>query len=140
MVMATNVRMMKNENQKSEHPLDALSSLLGDDLTQVNAMILRNMQSDVPLIPQLAAYLIAAGGETHPPPCSPSPVRGFTATAARALLALRHRLSSFTPLHCCTTMSLTKASNAGGNHPPMSSSEIRPVCWSAISCFPARFS
>ncbi|MDB5490532.1 MAG: Octaprenyl-diphosphate synthase / Dimethylallyltransferase / Geranyltranstransferase [Micavibrio sp.] len=56
---------MKNdhEGQKGEHPLDVLSSLLGDDLVRVNAMILRNMESEVPLIPQLAAYLIAAGGK-----------------------------------------------------------------------------
>lgn len=50
-------------SSKSEHPLDHLSFLLGDDLAQVNAMILKNMESEVPLIPQLAAYLIAAGGK-----------------------------------------------------------------------------
>ncbi len=45
------------------HPLDRLSALLGDDMQQVNTMIIRNMHSEVQLIPQLAAYLIAAGGK-----------------------------------------------------------------------------
>ena len=48
---------------KAAHPLDQLSTLLGDDMQQVNAMIIKNMHSDVQLIPQLAAYLIAAGGK-----------------------------------------------------------------------------
>lgn len=46
-----------------QHPLDRLSALLGDDMARVNGMIVRNMESEVPLIPQLAAYLIAAGGK-----------------------------------------------------------------------------
>ena len=45
------------------HPLDRVSALLGDDMAQVNGLILKNMESDVALIPQLAAYLIAAGGK-----------------------------------------------------------------------------
>jgi octaprenyl-diphosphate synthase len=63
--MTTVAQMMKStpENNKGEHPLDTLSALLGDDLARVNEMILGNMQSEVPLIPQLAAYLIAAGGK-----------------------------------------------------------------------------
>lgn len=45
------------------HPLDRLSALLGDDMAQVNGLIVENMRSEVPLIPQLATYLIAAGGK-----------------------------------------------------------------------------
>lgn len=45
------------------HPLDRLTALLGDDMVRVNDVILKNMASDVALIPQLAAYLIAAGGK-----------------------------------------------------------------------------
>lgn len=44
-------------------PLDRLSTLLGDDMNRVNALILQNMHSEVALIPQLAAYLVAAGGK-----------------------------------------------------------------------------
>lgn len=45
------------------NPLDSLSRLLAGDMKKVNALILQNMQSSVPLIPQLASYLIAAGGK-----------------------------------------------------------------------------
>lgn len=45
------------------HPLDRLSSLLGDDLAKVNDLIITRMDSHVALIPQLAAWLIAAGGK-----------------------------------------------------------------------------
>ncbi len=44
-------------------PLDRLSDLLGDDMLKVNELIIGNMQSDVPMIPQLAGYLIASGGK-----------------------------------------------------------------------------
>lgn len=54
---------IKAETQNDESPLNALSSLLADDMDAVNAMILKHMNSDVSLIPQLANYLIAAGGK-----------------------------------------------------------------------------
>lgn len=60
--MTANTATMKPAD-KTAHPLDQLSTLLGDDMQHVNAMIIKNMHSDVQLIPQLAAYLIAAGGK-----------------------------------------------------------------------------
>ena len=45
------------------NPLEELADLLDTDMRAVNALILERMQSDVQLIPQLAAYLIAAGGK-----------------------------------------------------------------------------
>lgn len=44
-------------------PLDELSAVLDADMRQVNALILKCMESDVALIPRLARYLIAAGGK-----------------------------------------------------------------------------
>lgn len=44
-------------------PLPQLCDLLQDDMKAVNATIVTQMQSDVPLIPELANYLIAAGGK-----------------------------------------------------------------------------
>lgn len=44
-------------------PLAELSALLGSDMKAVNKVIIGHMQSDVPLIPQLAGYLIASGGK-----------------------------------------------------------------------------
>lgn len=47
----------------SSSPLEELSHMLSSDMASVNELILERMQSDVPLIPQLAGYLIAAGGK-----------------------------------------------------------------------------
>jgi octaprenyl-diphosphate synthase len=53
-----------NPAQKtSKSPLDALQSMLLGDMNAVNAMIIARMDSPVPMIPQLAGYLIAAGGK-----------------------------------------------------------------------------
>lgn len=43
--------------------LAVLSELLGDDLARCNRTIVERMASPVPLIPRLAAHLIAAGGK-----------------------------------------------------------------------------
>ncbi len=43
--------------------LDRLAALFADDMAAVNAVILERMQSSVPLIPELARYLIASGGK-----------------------------------------------------------------------------
>jgi len=45
------------------HPLERLEQLLHADMLRVNAMIIERFQSDIPLIPRVAAYLIAAGGK-----------------------------------------------------------------------------
>ncbi len=43
--------------------LDDLTKLTQEDLKAVNAIILERMESEVPLIPQLAGHIIAAGGK-----------------------------------------------------------------------------
>ena len=53
----------QQEQNTAQTPLDRLSSALHDDMLKVNELIIENMQSDVPLIPQLAGYLIASGGK-----------------------------------------------------------------------------
>ncbi len=56
---------MKTQTKQADrqNPLDSLNDLLADDMRAVNALIIENMQAEVPLIPQLAGYLIAAGGK-----------------------------------------------------------------------------
>ncbi|HBM90834.1 MAG TPA: farnesyltranstransferase [Rhodospirillaceae bacterium] len=44
-------------------PLEALSALVADDLAAVNRLILERMDSDVPLISDLAQHVISAGGK-----------------------------------------------------------------------------
>ena len=43
--------------------LDRLSDLLAGDMQSVNRIIVDRMQSPVALIPQLAGYIVAAGGK-----------------------------------------------------------------------------
>ncbi|MBM3555627.1 MAG: polyprenyl synthetase family protein, partial [Alphaproteobacteria bacterium] len=43
--------------------LNALQALVGEDLAKVNQVILDHMTSRIPLIPQLAGHIIAAGGK-----------------------------------------------------------------------------
>ncbi len=47
--------------------LDPLVQLVASDMNQVNAVILDRMQSEVPLIPELAGHLIAGGGKRMRP-------------------------------------------------------------------------
>lgn len=47
--------------------LDAILTLVAADMHDVNAAILDRMQSDVPLIPELAGHLIAGGGKRMRP-------------------------------------------------------------------------
>jgi octaprenyl-diphosphate synthase len=54
----------EDRTERSDHPgLAALRDLVAEDLRSVNAAILDNMHSTVPLIPQLAGHIIAAGGK-----------------------------------------------------------------------------
>ena len=73
----------------SVNPLDGLSALLDSDMKAVNAMIVARMDSPVPMIPQLAGYLIAAGGKR---------IRPLMTLAATALyhgdMARAHRLAT----------------------------------------------
>lgn len=48
---------------KDGNPLDRLAERLAEDMAAVNATIISKMHSDVPLIPELASHLIAAGGK-----------------------------------------------------------------------------
>ncbi|NNC73473.1 MAG: polyprenyl synthetase family protein [Sphingomonadaceae bacterium] len=47
----------------SEPSLDPMIALVSKDMHAVNSVILERMQSDVPLIPELAGHLIAGGGK-----------------------------------------------------------------------------
>ncbi len=67
----------------SPTPLAQLSDMLSGDMDQVNAAIMRQMQSDVPLIPQLAGYLIAAGGKRIRPLLTLAATRLFDQTTDR---------------------------------------------------------
>lgn len=61
--MNNTARDTKVSQQTNTHPLEELSKILDADMKAVNAMIIARMDSPVKLIPQLATYLIAAGGK-----------------------------------------------------------------------------
>lgn len=70
-------------------PLGALSSTLDHDMREVNALIMRHVQSDVPMIPELASYLIAAGGKRIRPLLTLASTALFDGDMTRA-----HRLAA----------------------------------------------
>lgn len=82
-------------------PLDALSVLLDADMRHVNALIMENMQSHVPMIPQLASYLIAAGGKRVRPLLTLAATAMYGGDMARAagLAACVEFIHSATLLH-----------------------------------------
>jgi len=51
------------QNPQAVSPLDQIAAMLADDMTATNMLIIDRMQSGVPMIPELAGYLIAAGGK-----------------------------------------------------------------------------
>lgn len=51
------------DQRKQAASLDALTELVADDLKAVNDVIIRRMESPVALIPQLAGYIVSAGGK-----------------------------------------------------------------------------
>ena len=51
------------QETETQSPLENLGGELYADMVDVNAIILDRMQSDIPMIPELAGYLIAAGGK-----------------------------------------------------------------------------
>lgn len=81
--------------------MDALIALVGDDMKQVNQVILERMQSSVALIPQLAGHLIAAGGKRLRPMITLATARlcGTTNNRHCALAACIEFLHTATLLH-----------------------------------------
>lgn len=49
--------------QNANQAFDVLVGLVGQDLTRVNKVVLRRLESPVSLIPQLAGHIIASGGK-----------------------------------------------------------------------------
>jgi octaprenyl-diphosphate synthase len=52
-----------DEDRTKKSSLDALKSYVADDLKAVNQLIIRRMDSQIDLVPQLAGHIIVAGGK-----------------------------------------------------------------------------
>lgn len=81
--------VLQPKNETLQNPLDQLQDSMAVEMKAVNAMILDHMQSDVPLIPHLASYLIAAGGKRIRPLLTLACTSLFNGEMARA-----HRLAA----------------------------------------------
>ncbi|MGF1626894.1 MAG: polyprenyl synthetase family protein [Alphaproteobacteria bacterium] len=81
--------------------LDGLLALVGDDLKRVNQLIVDNMDNPVPLIPQLAGHLIAAGGKRLRPILTLASARlcGYRGDRHLGLAACVEFIHSATLLH-----------------------------------------
>jgi octaprenyl-diphosphate synthase len=81
--------------------LEPLLGLVAGDLNAVNAVILDRMQSDIPLIPELAGHLIAGGGKRMRPMLTLASARliGYTGTRHHRLAAAVEFIHTATLLH-----------------------------------------
>ncbi|AEI37555.1 MAG: polyprenyl synthetase family protein [Zymomonas mobilis subsp. pomaceae] len=59
--------ILSSSRRSKPASLDPLMRLVADDMQAVNAVILNRMQSEVPLIPELAGHLISSGGKRMRP-------------------------------------------------------------------------
>ncbi len=86
---------------ESSSPYDILRSLCGDDLNRVNQLILKHMDSEVILIPQVAGHIIAAGGKRLRPLLTLASARmcGHRANGHIALAATVEFIHTATLLH-----------------------------------------
>ena len=81
--------------------LEPMVQLIAGDLNQVNAVILDRMQSEIPLIPELAGHLIAGGGKRMRPMLTLASARliGYTGTRHHRLAASVEFIHTATLLH-----------------------------------------
>lgn len=61
--MATIIPLSEAHRKERRNALDSLAALVAEDMAAVNALIVQRMESGVPLIPQLAGHIVAAGGK-----------------------------------------------------------------------------
>ena len=82
-------------------PLDELTALVADDLSAVNDLIVSRMDSSVELIPQLAGYLIAAGGKRLRPvlTLAAADLCGYSGEDHKILAAVVEFIHTATLLH-----------------------------------------
>jgi octaprenyl-diphosphate synthase len=103
--LETKLAVVTNLDPKRRKPdvnaLDTLTALVADDLRACNDLILQRMQSPVELIPQLAGYIIAAGGKRLRPVLTLASARlcGYQGGRHQALAACVEFIHTATLLH-----------------------------------------
>ncbi len=96
--MTATVHRLDNRKAPS---LDAMVALVAPGMNQVNAVILDRMQSQIPLIPELAGHLIAGGGKRMRPmlTLASAALLGYTGTRQHGLAAAVEFIHTATLLH-----------------------------------------
>lgn len=92
---------LKTASIRHSEALDELTALVADDLAAVNQIIVQRMESDVPLIPELAHHVIAAGGKRLRPVLALAATRlcGYEGERHRKLAAAIEFIHTATLLH-----------------------------------------
>jgi geranylgeranyl pyrophosphate synthase len=125
---------------KGEDALERLMSLVREDISSCNTLIVDRMQSPVALIPQLAAHIVAAGGKRLRPLLTLAAAR-LCGYPSRAMAGGTWRWppasSSSTPRRCCTTTWWTRARCGAARRAPTRCSATSPPSWWGTSCSPA---
>ena len=96
--MTATIHRLDNRPQPS---LEPMMTLIAADMNMVNAVILDRMQSQIPLIPELAGHLIAGGGKRMRPMLTLASARllGYTGTRHHRLAAAVEFIHTATLLH-----------------------------------------
>ncbi len=99
LAVVTNLDPKRRKSQQT--PLDALADLVADDLKAVNEIIIQRMHSSVDLIPQLATYIVSAGGKRLRPLLTLAAARlcGYKGTKHLGLAAAVEFIHTATLLH-----------------------------------------
>ena len=99
--MAVIVNLETGRKDGKADALDRLTDMVSSDLDRVNHLIVRHMQSDVQLIPQLAGHIIAAGGKRLRPLLTLASARmcGYHGERAAGLAACVEFIHTATLLH-----------------------------------------
>ena len=93
---------LDSERRSAAKPtLDAINALVADDLKEVNALITRRMESEVPLIPQIAGHIVAGGGKRIRPIMTLASARlcGYSGKRQLGLAACIEFIHTATLLH-----------------------------------------
>jgi octaprenyl-diphosphate synthase len=99
--LATVVPLPTASEPSSRRALDNLKALVAEDLARVNEEIIARMHSRVPLIPELAGHIIAAGGKRLRPLLTLAAARlcGYTGARHVRLAACVEFIHTATLLH-----------------------------------------
>ncbi len=99
--MTATIHRLNADKQGREPSLDPMVALVAGDMNLVNAAILGRMQSEIPLIPELAGHLIAGGGKRMRPMLTLASARllGYSGARHHRLAAAVEFIHTATLLH-----------------------------------------